>query len=48
VLEGDTLLDLGILCLNPGVVLVSMSMELGQGLQTFFALAVINEPARGL
>ena len=47
-LEVDALLNLGELCLDPGVVLITMSVELGQGFQTFFGFAVINEPARGL
>lgn len=47
-LEVDTLLNLGELRLDPGVVLVTMSVEFGQAFQTFFGLVVINEPARGL
>jgi hypothetical protein len=48
VLEVDTLLNLGELRLDPGVVLITMSVEFGQGFQTFFGLVLINEPARGL
>jgi hypothetical protein len=44
VLKGDTLLDLGILGLHPGVQLISMSMELGESLEALLRAVVVNQP----
>lgn len=44
VLKGDALLDLGVLGLHPGIQLVSMSVELGEGLETLFWAVVVNQP----
>lgn len=43
-LEGDALLDLRVLGLNPGVIFISMSMKLCQGFQTLFGLIMIDQP----
>lgn len=40
----DALLDLGILCLHPRVVLVAICVELCQGAQTLFGPVVVDEP----
>lgn len=43
-LEGDALLDLRVLSLNPGILFIAMGMQLGQGSQAFFGLIVVDEP----
>lgn len=48
VLVRDTLLDLGVLGLNPGVMLVAMGMEFGQRAQTLLGSAVVDQPTRRL
>lgn len=44
VLIGDAFLDLGVLGLHPGIQLVSMSVELGEGLEALIRAVVINQP----
>lgn len=43
-LIGDTLLDLSILSLHPGVILVAVGMESSQGTQALIRAVVVNEP----
>lgn len=44
VLKGDGFLDLGELGLHPWILLVSISVELGKGLETLIRAVVVNEP----
>lgn len=44
VLKGDTLLDLGVLGLYPGIQLVSISVEPGEGLEALVRAVVVNQP----
>lgn len=45
---GNALLNLGVLSLNPGVIFITMGMQLGQSLETLFSAAMVDEPTRGL
>ena len=45
---GNALLDLGVLGLNPGIIFITVGMQLGQSLETLFSAAVVDEPTRGL
>jgi hypothetical protein len=46
VLKGDALLNLGIFSLHPSIIFISVSVQLRQGLETFFGAIVIDEPTR--
>jgi hypothetical protein len=45
-LEVDAFLNLSEFGLDPGVVFVSMSVQLGQCAQSLFGTAVVDQPAR--
>lgn len=46
--KGNAFLDLVIFSANPGIIFVSMRMELCQSLQAFFVIAMVDEPTRRL
>ena len=48
VLVGDDLLDLGVLSLDPGVMLVAVSVKFSESAQAFLWMTMINKPTRGL